>query len=83
MPEEKIKIVVNQWEIVKKKVKVLEERLFEVPAKEEKKDGKLCELLLWLHEAEALLGCYATEEGCDAAVPCKFLLRQHEVCAFV
>ena len=45
-----------------------------------RKDGKLGNLLLWLHEAEALLNYYETDERWICEVPPKFLLRQHEVC---
>lgn len=79
LPEENLNILVNQWEIVKKKVSVLEERLWEVSS-HGKQDGKLRQLLLWLHEAETLLSSYGNQEGRDSRVPTKFLLRQHEVC---
>ena len=44
-----------------------------------KKDGKLGNLLLWLHEAEALLNYYESDESWLCEVPAKFLLKQHEV----
>jgi len=82
IPEEQVKVVVNQWEVVKRRVKVLEERICELPVQksgEQQQESKLSQLLLWLHEAEALLGCYETSDGRGYAVPSKFLLRQHEV----
>ena len=61
---------------------MLEERIWEV-GRHVRKDGKLGNLLLWLHEAEALLNYYETEESWICEVPPKFLLKQHEVCLFV
>lgn len=57
---------------------MLEERIWEV-GRHVRKDGKLGNLLLWLHEAEALLNYYETDESWVCEVPAKFLLRQHEV----
>lgn len=78
LPEDKLKVLVTKWEIVKQKVTVLEERIWEV-GRHVRKDGKLGNLLLWLHEAEALLNYYETDESWVCEVPAKFLLRQHEV----
>lgn len=58
---------------------MLEERIWEV-GRHVRRDGKLGNLLLWLHEAEALLNYYETDERWICEVPPKFLLRQHEVC---
>lgn len=77
LPEDKLKVLVTKWEIVKQKVTVLEERIWEV-GRHVRKDGKLGNLLLWLHEAEALLNYYETDESWVCEVPAKFLLRQHE-----
>lgn len=71
-------MLVTKWEIVKQKVTVLEERIWEV-GRCVKKDGKLGNLLLWLHEAEALLNYYESDESWLCEVPAKFLLKQHEV----
>ena len=57
---------------------MLEERIWEV-GRYVKKDGKLGNLLLWLHEAEALLNYYESDESWLCEVPAKFLLKQHEV----
>jgi len=78
LPEDKLKVLVTKWEIVKQKVTVLEERIWEV-GRHVRKDGTLGNLLLWLHEAEALLNYYETDESWVCEVPAKFLLRQHEV----
>ena len=61
---------------------MLEERIWEV-GRHVRRDGKLGSLLLWLHEAEALLNYYETDERWICEVPPKFLLRQHEVCLFI
>lgn len=58
---------------------MLEERIWEV-GRHVRRDSKLGNLLLWLHEAEALLNYYETDERWICEVPPKFLLRQHEVC---
>ena len=78
VPEDKLKVLVTKWEIVKQKVTVLEERIWEV-GRRVRKDGKLGNLLLWLHEAEALLNYYESDESWVCEVPAKFLLKQHEV----
>ena len=78
LAEDKLKVLVTKWEIVKQKVTVLEERIWEV-GRYVKKDGKLGNLLLWLHEAEALLNYYESDESWLCEVPAKFLLKQHEV----
>lgn len=72
-------MLVTKWEIVKQKVTVLEEKIWEV-GRRVRKDGRFGNLLLWLHEAEALLNYYETEEDWICEVPPKFILRQHEVC---
>ena len=79
LPEDKLQVLVTKWELVKHKVTVLEERIWEVGGRVSR-DGKLGKLLLWLHEAEALLNYYETEQSWICEVPAKFLLKQHEVC---
>ena len=74
LPKEKLDVLVTKWQVVKQKVTVLEERLWEV-GRIVKKDSKLCKLLLFLHEAESLLCCDMNNND----VPPHFLLKQHEV----
>ena len=78
IPEENVKVVVRRWEVTKRKVTVLEEKLWQVGTTA-KIGSRLSNLLLWLHEAESLIGILGTGDENAIDVPPKFLLKQHEV----
>lgn len=78
IPEENIQILIRRWDVTKRKITVLEERLWEVETSV-KIGSRLSNLLLWLHEAESLIGSLGTGDEKAIEVPPKFLLRQQEV----
>ena len=75
LPREKVDILVTKWDVVRQKVTVLEERLYEVGRASGPGDG-LRNLLLFLHEAECLLACDSNNN--ISSPPAHFLLKQHE-----
>ena len=78
IPEENIQILIRRWDVTKRKITVLEEKLCKV-GDYVKKGSRLSNLLLWLHEAESLIGSFGTGDEKAVDVPPKFLLRQQEV----
>ena len=82
LPQENVNILVKKWEIVRRKITVVERRLWKVASEDESK-GNLSSVLMWLQDAESMLDGHRSgaveRRGSITGLPTKYKIEQHEV----